>query len=377
MSSKQFYALADAMGITINGDQPYDIKINKPEIMNNLKGDLPLAIGEAYMDSAWDCDKLDSLFDRATGYLGDKSASGLKTRALFYFLHVFSNLQSVRRSKQVAEQHYNLGQKLYTTMLGPTMAYTCAYWKDAKNLDEAQNAKYDLVCRKIQLKSGERLLDLGCGFGGLSAFAAKHYGAKAVGVNIASDQIAFARDHAKKLGLDATYYAADYRHSHIYNPDNIPFDKVASVGLCEHIGSKNLGTYVQTMRDQVKKDGLVLLHTIGKNITTPYTDPWIRKYIFPHGSLPSLVSLTKATEGRFNIEDVQNIGTDYDKTLMAWYENFHNGWPELKADYDERFYRMFSYYLLSCAGGFRSRAMQLWQLLLSPNGTPEVSSYVR
>jgi cyclopropane-fatty-acyl-phospholipid synthase len=365
----------DKLGITINGNKPYDVQVNDPKAIENFSGDLSLAAGEAYMDGAWDCDQLDELFNRVTGYINSESTASAKTKIAFYLAHVFSNLQSVRRSKQVAEQHYNLGQTMYQTMLGPSMAYTCAYWKDAANLDEAQNEKYDLVCRKIQLKPGERLLDLGCGFGGLSIYAAKHFGAKVVGVNIATDQIDFARRSAE--GLDVEFFDSDYRHSHIYNASGIPFDKVASVGLCEHIGTKNLATYVQTMRSQLKEDGLALLHTIGKNITSPYTDPWIRKYIFPHGSLPSLVSLTKAIEGRFTIEDIQNIGLDYDKTLMAWYENFNNGWDQLKGDYDERFYRMFRYYLLSCAGGFRSRSMQLWQLLLSPNGTPEVSSYVR
>lgn len=375
MSSKLFYKYLDKLGIQINGDQPYDISINDPARMKQMSGDISLAAGEAYMDGAWQSNQLDETFNRVLSNIQSETTASFKTKAAFFLMHWLSNLQSIRRSKQVAEEHYNLGQDLYIKMLGPTMAYTCAYWKDANSLEEAQNAKYDLVCRKLQLKPGERLLDLGCGFGGLSKFAAEHYGVEATGVNISTDQLDFAR---KQVGdLPITYVESDYRHTHNYNPNNIPFDKVASVGLCEHIGMKNLKNYIQTIRSQVKEDGLALVHTIGKNMTTPYTDPWIRKYIFPHGSLPSLVSLTKACEGQFTIEDIQNFGPDYDKTLMAWFKNFDANWDSLKNQYDERFYRMFSYYLRSCAGGFRARSMQLWQLLLSPNGTTEVSSYVR
>jgi cyclopropane-fatty-acyl-phospholipid synthase len=276
------------------------------------------------------------------------------------------NLQTKLRSKKVAEQHYNLGNDLYRYMLGKSMAYTCAYWKNAKTLDQAQYDKFDLICRKINLKPGERVLDLGCGWGSLAKYMAENYGSKVTAVNISVEQVRYAREICSHLPVEV--HLCDYRDANSYNPKNIPFDKVVSIGLCEHVGHKNYRHFLKIARENLKENGLFLLHTIGKNDSSFFVNPWINKYIFPNGMLPSIKLLSGAMEHLFVLEDLHNFGSDYDKTLMAWHKNFNDNWGQLKDKYGQEFFRLWNYYLLSCAGGFRARGMQLWQMVLSPKG---------
>jgi cyclopropane-fatty-acyl-phospholipid synthase len=242
-------------------------------------------------------------------------------------------------------------------MLDPTMSYSCGYWAQAGSLAEAQEHKLRLICRKLELKPGEQLLDVGCGWGGLAQFAATHHGVEVVGVTVSREQAALARERC--AGLPVRIELMDYR-------DIVGrFDKVVSVGMFEHVGVKNYGVYFDTMRRVLVDDGLFLLHTIGDHHTSTRTDPWIERYIFPNGEIPSARQLACALEGRFLIDDWHNFGPDYDRTLMAWWSNFDAAWPRLRARYGERFYRMWKYYLMASAGSFRSRQGQLWQLVLT------------
>lgn len=279
------------------------------------------------------------------------------------------NLQAVSRAFQVGEKHYDTGNDLFVAMLGPSMTYSCGYFKDTENLDEAEDAKLDLICRKLNLQPGQKVLDIGCGWGSFARHAAKNYGVKVVGVTVSKEQKKLAEELC--AGLDVEFRLQDYREV------NDKFDHIVSIGMIEHVGSKNYRTYMEVARKCLKDNGLFLLHTIGSLKSGSNTDPWIEKYIFPNGSLPSLKQLTTAVEGLFVIEDVHNFGAYYDKTLMAWHKNFINAWPELKNNYDERFYRMWHYYLLCCAGAFRARSIQLWQLALSPKGVPGVYKSIR
>jgi cyclopropane-fatty-acyl-phospholipid synthase len=318
------------------------------------------------MDGWWECDRLDELFFRICKHRLDRKFyrsvfDSLRTA----FAHVV-NFQTKLRSLQVAEEHYNLGNDLYERMLGPTMAYTCGYWKDAKTLDEAQNAKFDLICRKIGLKRGEKVLELGCGFGTFAKFAAQNYGCSIAAVHISEEQVKYGR--AACSNLPVRFYQCDYRDSHIYNKEKELFDKVVSIGLLEHVGHKNYLRFAELIRNNLKEEGLCLVHSIGKDVTTSHIDPWISKYIFPNSILPSIQLLAKAFEGIFVVEDLHNFGADYDKTLMAWHANFVHNWDDLKHEFDDKFYRKWEYYLLSCAGAFRARTMQLWQFVLSPKG---------
>jgi len=242
-------------------------------------------------------------------------------------------------------------------MLDEHMQYSCGYWKDATTLSEAQNAKLKLICEKLQLKPGMKLLDIGCGWGGLAEFAARYYGVSVFGVTISAEQQKMAQQRCE--GLDVTILLQDYRDLHEQ------FDRIVSVGMFEHVGPKNYATYFDVVDRNLKPQGLFLLHSIGSNKTDDKVDPWINKYIFPNGRLPSVCQIAAASEPHFVMEDWHNFGADYDKTLMAWAERFHDSWPEISQRYGERFYRMFNYYLKACAGAFRARDIQLWQIVFS------------
>lgn len=357
---------ADA-GITINGDQPWDLQVHDERLYSRLARGRTMAAGESYVDGWWDCEQLDELFNRAL-------ARGLDQRlyspsfAWRKLVNSLFNQQTPSKSVDVANVHYNLGNELYQAMLGKSMAYTCAYWAHAGSLDAAQFAKYDLVCRKLGLKSGEKVLEVGSGFGGLAKYMAERYGCEVVALSISKNPVDYSR--ASCQGLPVQFHLCDYRDSDAYNPGRTKFDKVVSVGVCEHVGYKNYRTLMQIVRSQIKEDGLFLLHTIGGNESKNYTEPWIDKYIFPHGMLPSLKQLGASMENLFVVEDLHNFGADYDQTLMAWHRNLSEHWDRFRSQYGERFYRTFSYYLLSCAGGFRARTMQLWEFVLSPRGVP-------
>jgi cyclopropane-fatty-acyl-phospholipid synthase len=313
------------------------------------------------MEGQWDSEHLDEFFHRLlkTGMTDDVKPM----RLVFYALMAkFMNRQNVKRSKTVGEVHYDLGNEFYSKMLDSRMTYTCGYWENATSLEEAQAAKLDLICRKLQLKPGMRVLDIGCGWGSFMSYAAEHYGVEAVGVSISKEQIAWAQERYKGLPLEFRFQ--DYREL------NESFDAIASVGMFEHVGRKNHREYMELAHRCLKPGGLFLLHTIGKNQRNSYPDPWIDKYIFPNGDLPSIGQMGDAMDGLFVVEDLHNFGADYDKTLMAWHDNFMKAWPQFEAQLGQRFFRMWRYYLLSCAGAFRARDIQLWQWVLSKGGVP-------
>lgn len=350
--------LAEA-GVSINGEAPWDIQVLDEGVYQRVLAKGSLGLGEAYMDGMWECERLDQLFHRllANG-AEEKIDYWSRFRMLGEILrHSLFNLQSSQRAFQVGEQHYDIGNDVFEAMLDPSMSYSCGYWHDATGLNDAQQKKLDLICRKLDLRRGERLLEIGCGWGGLAHFAAEHYGVEVVGITVSKEQQKLAQ--ARCAGLPVAIELMDYRGL------AEKFDKIVSVGMFEHVGPKNYATYFDTANRVLKDDGLFLVHTIGNAVTARKTDAWIDKYIFPNGKLPSAREMSAAVEGRFLIEDWHNFGTDYDRTLMAWWDNFDRAWPLLEARYGERFYRMWKYYLMSCAGFFRSRQGQLWQLVLS------------
>lgn len=358
-------------GVRFNGGRPWDIQVHDPLLYRRILTHGSLGFGEAYMDRQWDAEALDELFTRLLRVDIDQKLGGwARVQMLAGILrHSLFNLQSVQRAFQVGEQHYDIGNDVFRAMLDPTLTYSCGYWPNASNLELAQQAKLDLICRKLELQRGERLLDIGCGWGGLARHAARHYGAEVTGITISKEQQWFAQERCS--GLPVHIKLMDYRNL------QGQYDKVVSVGMFEHVGPKNYAAYFDTVRLLMKDQGLFLLHSIGVDTSTPTMDPWINKYIFPNGKLPSAKELSNALEGRFLIEDWHNFGPDYDRTLMAWWKNFDTAWPQLQEKYGERFYRMWKYYLMSCAGFFRSRQGQLWQLVLSKRGRNEVYRSLR
>lgn len=352
--------LAEA-DVRIDGDRPWDLRFHHPDTAERILARGSLGLGQSYMDGWWDCDRLDEFFARVlAGQLDEKVANtalivaGLRAR-LF-------NLQNMRRAWQVGQEHYDIGNDFFEAMLDPHMAYTCGYWAEAQTLEAAQTAKLDLICRKLGLAPGMSLLDIGCGWGSLMRHAAREYGAHCSGVTISREQADYGAKRCEGLPVD--FLLKDYREL------DGSFDRIASVGMFEHVGHKNYRTYFETARRVLADDGLFVLHTIGKNRRGVPTDPWIERYIFPNGALPAMGEIADAAEEFFVVEDVHNFGADYDRTLMAWHANFEAAWPHFAERYGERFYRMWRYYLLACAGTFRARTTQLWQFVLSPRGTP-------
>ncbi|MDA8092417.1 MAG: cyclopropane fatty acyl phospholipid synthase [Betaproteobacteria bacterium] len=352
-------SLAAQAGVRFNGESAWDIQVTDPRLYRMILARGSLGFGEAYMDGWWECGNLSELFSRLLKIDADEKLGGWP-RARFMadaLRHRVFNLQSGHRAFQVGERHYDIGNDVFEAMLDPTMTYSCAYWAMASDLVEAQRAKLDLICRKLELKAGERVLDIGCGWGGLAAFAAQRYGVSVHGITVSTEQRKLAQERC--AGLPVTIDLMDYRKL------TGTYDKVVSVGMFEHVGPKNYPAFFEVVAHLLDDNGLFLLHTIGNRITSHNADAWMDKYIFPNGKLPSARELAQVLEGRFMIEDWHSFGPDYDRTLMAWWNNFERAWPNLAEKYDPRFYRMWKYYLMSSAGFFRSRQGQLWQLVLS------------
>lgn len=357
-----FVDLLAAADVTVGGSRPWDLQVHDDRVWGRLLRDGTLGAGEAYVDGWWDTPALDQFIDHILRARFDESlreswplvAQSVRARLL--------NLQSITRSFDNGQHHYDIGNDLYEAMLGGRLLYTCAYWPGARTLDEAQDAKLDLVCRKVGLKPGMRVLDLGCGWAGFASFAAERYGVHVTGYTVSHEQVRWAHERYGHLSIDIRL--DDYR-----NATGL-YDAVVSIGLMEHVGVKNYRAYMQLADRLLAPGGVAFVHTIGGNRQRTHIEPWFDKYIFPNAVLPSLASLVRAMEGIFIPEDVHNIGEDYDRTLMAWWHNFDAAWPSLRARYGEPFYRRWKYYLLSCAGAFRSRSQQLFQIVMTRRGTP-------
>ena len=350
--------LAEA-DVRIGGDRPWDIHVHDPRFAARALAQGSLGMGESYMDREWDAAALDGTLSRILEARLDQRVH--RAGEIFDALRArLLNLQSPRRSGEVGRRHYDLGNDLYHAMLGRRLVYSCAYWREASNLDDAQEAKLDLVCRKLQLRPGMRVLDIGCGWGEALKFAVERHGVSGVGVTISQQQADYARDLC--AGLPIEIRLQDYRAL------DEPFDAVFSLGMFEHVGVKNYTAYFDVVRRCLPPQGLFLLHTIGTNHSVHRTDPWIARYIFPNSMLPSAAQIAQAVEGRFVVEDWHSFGADYDRTLQVWRDNVEAAWPALGARYDERFRRMWRFYLAGSMATFRTRRSQLWQLVLSPQG---------
>jgi cyclopropane-fatty-acyl-phospholipid synthase len=364
-------ALVEAADVRLDGDRPWDIQVYDPKLYDRVLSQGSLGFGESYMDGDWESERLDETVHRLlTARLDIKIKRIARFQPLGMFLrNLLLNRQSRKRAFQVGEHHYDIGNDVYKAMLDPTMSYSCGYWKDAEDLDQAQIVKLRLICDKLELKPGHRLLDIGCGWGGLARLAAQDYGVEVTGITVSKEQQRLAQKRCSDLPVQIELM--DYRDL------DGRFDRVASVGMFEHVGPKNYSAYFATVDRVMASDGLFLLHTIGNFSRVHTTDAWIDKYIFPNGHIPSAGQLGRAIESEFILEDWHNFGQDYDTTLMAWWRNFDAAWPTLSDRYAERFYRMFKYYLHACAGYFRSRQGQLWQLVLSKRGRRQIYRSIR
>lgn len=364
-----FRSLLALAGIEINGKAETDIQVLNPHLYGRVLHNGSLGLGEAYMAGWWEVDRLDEFFCKILSASVEEKVRSL--RFLPHYLHAWLfNYGKRSKAFEIGKHHYDVGNMLFSKMLDKRMVYSCAYWKDAQNLDEAQEAKLDLICRKLNLKPGMKVLDIGCGWGSFCKYASEKYNIESVGITVSKEQAELAEELC--IGIPVQIRFQDYRslHATSLSGKEERFDRVVSIGMIEHVGYKNYRTFMKKVNNLLKDDGLFLLQTIGGNNSAITTDRWIAKYIFPNSMLPSIRQLASAMEGLFVMEDWHSFGPYYDRTLMAWYHNFEQAWDELKTFYEIKFFRMWKYYLLSCAGSFRARKNQLWQVVLSKNGIP-------
>jgi cyclopropane-fatty-acyl-phospholipid synthase len=345
-------------GITLDGDAPADIRIHDDRFWDRVLGDRELGLGESYQDGWWDANQLDEFLtalqtaDVRSLVRPSPSLVMQATKARL------KNQQTKARARHNAELHYDIGNDLFERMLDKRMIYSCAYWRDVNDLDSAQEAKLDLICRKLGLEPGMRVLDIGCGWGGFAQFAAERYDVHVTGISPAAEQVDVARE--RTASLPVRIEQIDYRDL------EGSFDRITSIGMMEHVGPKNLSGFFDKCRELLHPDGMMLHHTIGSNDWKASGDPWFDRHIFPGGVLPSLGQISRAAEEHWSIEDVHNFGPDYDRTLMDWHANITPRWEEIP-HYDEWFRRTWHYYILSSAAGFRSRSLQLFQVVLTPS----------
>ena len=346
--------------IQINGVRPCDIRVNDSRFFARVLAEGTLGFGESYMESWWDCDDIEELCFRSI-------RSHIHTRIRPSFgaivevaLSILLNLQTKSRSRVVARKHYELGNDFFGAMLDPAMQYSCAYFHGTADLATAQEMKIELICRKLGLTPGMRVLDIGCGWGGLAQHMASNYGCEVVGLTISEEQRRYAENLCEDLPVDIRLQ--DYR-----DVDGV-YDRIVSVGMFEHVGPKNHLTYMKKVRGCLKPDGLFLLHTITANEIRRTCDRWISKYIFANSMIPTASEVLQASEGLFVTEDLHNLGPYYVPTLRAWESAFMKSREEFRFRYGEEFVRMWRLYLLSCSGAFRARSLQVFQFLLSPEG---------
>jgi cyclopropane-fatty-acyl-phospholipid synthase len=364
VAKRRVLQLLETAGVEVGGSRPHDVVVHDERTYSRFARDGALGVGEAYMDGWWDAPRLDALAHRLVATVGHPRPAlpdlMLRLRARLV------NRQKPSRAFKVGTHHYDIGNDLYERMLDRRMVYSCGYWKDASSLDAAQEAKLDLVCRKLGLEPGMEVLDIGCGWGSFAAFAAERYGAHVTGITVSREQAALAEQRCAGLPVDVQ--VRDYR---TIAGDPARYDRIVSIGMLEHVGWKNYRRYMQAAHGVLRDGGLMLLHSITVPRSQVATDAWTERYIFPNSMLPSLAQLGKAADGLFLLEDLHGFGADYDPTLLAWNGNVERHWGELAPTYGERFRRMWRYYLLTSAGSFRARALQVWQMVLAKDrGVP-------
>ncbi len=361
-------SLLDAAGIRIDGCAPTDMRVRDSRVYSWLSARGLRGLGEAYTNGWWEAADLDGLLQRVLQVHGDRDVRGIDEAALFIHSRL-ARLARPQRASVLGTHDEPPGLELLRSILGERMVPSCGYWKNAYNLAGAQEAKFDLVCRKLGLRPGMHVLDVGCGWGEALLFAAINYGVSGVGIALSQEEAEFAR--ARCAGLPIEIRVQDYRLL------DGRFDRCWSIGMFEHVGAKNYRACFQAMRKCLAPDGLMLLQSVVSNRSVNRLEPWMEKYIHPGSAIPTAMQIGEAYAGLFVMEDWQNFGADYDRTLMAWRANFERSWPALREKHDDRFYRMWRFYLSAAAATFRCRRHQLWQVVFSANGLPQAYAAVR
>ncbi|MFL0251918.1 class I SAM-dependent methyltransferase [Clostridium neuense] len=341
------------------GEVKFKIIFNEPIPKSDIIKDPSLTFGEAYMTKKIHIEGsvqkvIESLYNNQESFLrnGDKYAGLLKMAT-----------NNIKNSRENIEFHYDIGNDFYKLWLDDTMTYSCGYFKSKDDsLTAAQKNKVQHILKKLDLKEGETLLDIGCGWGELIISAAKQYKVKAMGITLSSEQLNKVKERIKNEGLEdlVEVRLADYRELR-----NVKFDKIVSVGMLEHVGKDHLKEYFDALDKLLNDKGVSLLHCI-TGVKTGGTNTWINKYIFPGGYVPAIAELISCmAEKSFNIIDVENLRLHYGRTLEHWAENFENALPEIRKTKDETFIRMWRLYLNSCAASFNCGNITIHQFLFN------------
>lgn len=348
-------------GVTIGGREPWDLQVRESRAFDRVMRDGSIGFGEAFMEGWLDCPRVDQLADRV--YRHDLAEQiDAKTAVFEAFKARVNPFGTRKRSFEIGERHYDTGNDLFEVMLDPYMIYSCGYWERAQTLEDAQRDKLELICRKLELQPGMRLLDIGCGWGGLARYAAEHFGVSVVGISVSKEQVELARRLA--AGLPIEFRLVDYREV------DETFDRVVSVGMFEHVGRRHYREFFDVCGRCLAPGGLFLLHTVGYLKEEPI-NPWYDKYVMPGVEFPTVANIVDHLGPNLALENFQTWeGSHYDRTLMAWFDRFDAGFDRLKHRYDDRFYRMWKLYLQGCAGGFRAGQMRVWQLVFSRGDLP-------
>ncbi len=370
--SKGNLAVTDAAGVTYhfgdNTGEPVHLRFTSSKWEREVALDPALKLGEAYMEGGFefvkgDIYKLLEIIFESTGPVAEnqmwmKAMSFIRTAT-----KRFVQMNTLKRSARNVQHHYDLSGKLYDLFLDPDRQYSCAYFQTPDtDLNEAQLAKKRHLAAKLQVSKGEKLLDIGCGWGGLGLYFARVLGADVTGVTLSHEQFGIANQRAKTLGLEnrAKFLLEDYRNL------NAQFDKIVSVGMFEHVGIGHFKEYFDHVKRLLKPDGRFVLHSIGRSGEPGATNPWIAKYIFPGGYIPSLSEVIPVIEkSGLIITDIEILRLHYAETLKAWRQSFLAHWDEAKALYDERFCRMWDFYLAASESAFRWQGMMVFQIQLA------------
>jgi len=331
-----------------------------------------LGLGEAYLKDHWTADRLDEVIYRAFTHPVPRPSPIARLRwVLMVAEQRLFNRQSGPRAFNIGVRHYDLGNDLFRCMLDESMTYTCGYWANARTLNEAQEAKLELVCRKLRLRPGLHVLDIGCGWGNFARYAAQRYGVRVTGITVSRQQAEFARQRCQ--GLPVEIRLQDYREV------SETFDRIVSIEMIEAVGRKNIPTFYRVVDRCLKHDGLFVLQAISANTLSRSSDwrldqfaLWLLKYIFPDGYLPKQSELVELEGTSLRIEDRESFGLDYDRTLLAWASNFNAGWDQLKDQYDDEFRRRWNFYLHGCAAAFRARLIHLYQIVYAKDGSRQI-----
>ena len=349
------------------GEPQFKVILNNSISKSELLMSTSLALGEAYMNK--DIEVEGDLYFALNSILSQIDKFSLNTTLMNKILHTSTHMKN--QKKEVCS-HYDIGNDFYSLWLDKTMSYSCAYFKsEDDSLYEAQMNKIHHILKKLNVKEGEHILDIGCGWGYLLIEAAKKYKVKGTGITLSEEQFKKFKELISKEGLEdyLDVRLMDYRE---LEKSNLLFDKIVSVGMLEHVGRDNYDLFFKNVDSVLKNKGEVLLHFISSLKESP-GDPWIKKYIFPGGVIPSLREIINISSNyKFYTLDIESLRRDYNKTLLCWCDNFNNNIEKIEKMFDEKFIRMWELYLTSCAAAFNNGVVDIHQVLFTKGINNEI-----